>query len=70
MFLRPINSIDGFFERKKPAFRDRYIHEMPMACIEQGEGILLALKQSEKQRYVRLRDGTAMPEDRCPSARS
>lgn len=73
MFLRTINSIDEFFERKKPAFRDWYIREMTMACIEQGygdhDGMLLALKQSEKQRYVRLRDGTATVEDRWPLAR-
>ncbi len=31
MLLRTINSIDEFFERKKPAFSDWYIREMTMA---------------------------------------
>ena len=69
-FLQTIHSIDEFFERKKPAFRDWFAREMTEATIEQGystpEVMLLALKQEEKQRYVRLRDGTAAPEDVWP----
>lgn len=68
MFLRSITTLDDFFERKRPAFRDWYVREMTKAVIEQGyateAGMLLALKQSEKQRFVRLRDGTATAEDR------
>lgn len=67
-FLKSIHSIDEFFERKRPAFRDWYVREMTMAVIEEGhvseEHMLLGLKQQEKQRFVRLRDGTASAEDR------
>lgn len=66
-FLR---SIDEFFARKKPAFRDWYVREMVDAALEQetlgSDHMLLALKQTEKQRFVRLRDGTAEPEDYWP----
>lgn len=72
-FLKTIRSIDEFYERKKPAFRDWYVREMVGEFIEQGyssaEQMLLALKQGEKQRYVRLRDGTASPEEIWPLPR-
>ena len=72
-FLQTIHSIDEFYERKKPAFRDWFSREMINETIEQGfstaEDTLLGLKQLEKQRYVRLRDGTAEPEDHWPLVR-
>ena len=72
-FLKTIHSIDAFYERKKPAFRDWFVREMISEVIEQGyveEGsMLLALKQGEKQRYVRLRNGTAAPEEMWPLPR-
>lgn len=60
-FLKSIRSIDEFFARRKPSFRDWYTREMVSEIIEQGliseEAMLLGLKQEEKQRFVRLRDG-------------
>ncbi len=67
-FLKSIHSIDEFFERKRPAFRDWWVKEMTLATIEQGhssaEDMLFALKQGEKKRFVQIRDGTASAEDR------
>ena len=69
-FLQSIHSINEFYERKKPAFRDWYAREMVNETVKRGlstaENMLLGLKQHEKQRYVRLRDGTAKPEDHWP----
>lgn len=69
-FLKTIRSIEEFYERKKPAFRDWFVRGMVGEVIEQGhssaEDMLLALKQGEKQRYVRLRNGTAAPEEIWP----
>lgn len=73
-FLQTIHSIDEFFERKKPAFRDWFAREMINETVKQGfstaEDTLLGLKQLEKQRYVRLRDGTAEPEEMWPLPQS
>ena len=59
-FLRSITSIDEFFERRKPDFRDWYQREMVTSLLEQElmpeADILLGLKQTEKQRYVQMRN--------------
>ena len=72
-FLKTIHSIDAFYKRKKPAFRDWFVREMVGEVIEQGhveeDSMLLALKQGEKQRYVRLRNGTAALEEMWPLPR-
>ncbi len=72
-FLQTIHSIDEFYEKKKPAFRDWFAREMVNEIVEQGhstaDDMLLGLKQLEKQRFVRLRDGIAEPEDEWPLPR-
>jgi len=59
-FLKSIRSIEEFFERKKPGFRDWYEREMSKRMVEEGhiaeEHMLLALKQGEKQRFVAERN--------------
>ena len=55
-FLKSIQSIDEFFERKQPAFRDWYSREMAHRMVDDGhisaQAMLLGLKQEEKRRFL------------------
>ncbi|MEM9450281.1 MAG: hypothetical protein AAGA75_17330 [Cyanobacteria bacterium P01_E01_bin.6] len=59
-FLKSIRTIEEFFERKKPGFRDWYMREMSKRMVEEGhvaeEHMLLALKQGEKRCFVTERN--------------